>query len=359
MTPKDANWEIIKQPTPPKVTSYSRSKPKWWFRIICAVGAINFSSFLYFDNFIHSYPWENKLPNGYCPNWTKERNSLSLLLLQSLLSTRLPPSTLTEWGVLTSRLPTVRDTFTVCLSPFTNRGIYLPGPLSLPILSHRLSTHQAPQQSTYLGTSALQMTQPSTFLAHRLSTFQSTLPVFHTLARRRSTFSAPSTYSDTYTYLVPRPSAFPSTAKTFCSLECHGLCVRKCVSKKTCPDRGIFYKAKLNMWKWKVQLCFYKEVEPQTLSQSLTPQPTPMYQTCYCERRFPTKTNLYKGSSIAYILWASGESLEIAWSILQLKAFHEKMWKVCFWENLERPLILRKLKASLMNWQNLGKVWWK
>ena len=100
------------------------------------------------------------------------RNTLSLLLLQSLLSTRLPPSTLPEWSVLTSRLPTVRDTLTVCLSPFTNQGIYLLGPLSMPFLSHRLSTNistyspptWAPCLCNHLNHLPTKKLQPSTFL---------------------------------------------------------------------------------------------------------------------------------------------------------------------------------------------------
>ena len=99
------------------------------------------------------------------------RNTLSLLLLQSLLSTRLPPKHSLRM-VLTSRLPTVRDTFTLCPSPFTNQGIYLLGPLSMPILSHRLSTNistyspptWAPCLCNHLNHLPTKKLQPSTFL---------------------------------------------------------------------------------------------------------------------------------------------------------------------------------------------------
>ena len=132
------------------------------------------------------------------------RNTLSLLLLQSLLSTRLPPKHSLRM-VLTSRLPTVRDTFTLCPSPFTNQGIYLLGPLSMPILSHRLSTNistysppsWAPWPSACVTTSTIYLLRDFNRLpswAHRLSTFQSTLPVFPTVAHWWSTFLVPSTY---------------------------------------------------------------------------------------------------------------------------------------------------------------------
>lgn len=152
MTPKDVNWVIIKHPTPSKVTSYCRSKPQSVFRLISAAGIINFSGFLCFDqiSYIHTHGG-NKLPNGHCQNRTKVTNALSLLLLQSLLSTRLllkrslriggsyQPSTYPPWHLDCLLVPVYRPRYQS----------------SWPSAYPDCLPFQAPPQSTCLGTSAI------------------------------------------------------------------------------------------------------------------------------------------------------------------------------------------------------------
>ena len=82
-----------------------------------------------------------------------------------------PPSTLSEWFLPAVYLPSVTPSLSA-RHPFTNQGIYLLGPLSMPILSHRLSTNistyspptWAPCLCNHLNHLPTKKLQPSTFL---------------------------------------------------------------------------------------------------------------------------------------------------------------------------------------------------